>query len=128
VIASALARTFADTRGRWILAAHREAASELALSGIAAGRLSNVKIDRTFIDETGTRWVIDYKTGAHEGADTEAFLARELERYRAQLEGYVALAACLGSEAVRAGLYFPLLGAFRELPPADGSALPAARL
>jgi ATP-dependent helicase/nuclease subunit A len=116
LIRSALERTFADVRGRWILNAHPEAASELALSGIAAGRLCNVKIDRTFIDETGTRWVIDYKTGSHEGGDTEAFLTRELERYRAQLEGYLALAAALGTQQVRGGLYFPLLGAFRELP------------
>jgi ATP-dependent helicase/nuclease subunit A len=79
-----------------------------------------VKIDRTFVDATGTRWVIDYKTSSHEGADTEAFLRRELERYRTQLEDYRALAACLGSEVVRAGLYFPLLGAFRELPARDG--------
>jgi ATP-dependent helicase/nuclease subunit A len=116
VIVHALERTFADQRGRWILGPHPEAASELALSGIAAGRLRNVKIDRTFLDETGTRWVIDYKTGSHEGGDTDAFLARELERYRAQLEGYLALAAALGTQQVRAGLYFPLLGAFRELP------------
>jgi hypothetical protein len=38
-----------------------------------------------------------------------------LERYRSQLETYVALARGLGPNPVRAGLYFPLLGAFREL-------------
>ena len=39
----------------------------------------------------GVRWIIDYKTSVHEGADTAAFLDNELERYRGQLERYAAL-------------------------------------
>ncbi|HYB32409.1 MAG TPA: UvrD-helicase domain-containing protein [Steroidobacteraceae bacterium] len=113
---AAVRRTLADARGRWILSGeHRDAHSEWELSGVSGGRLRSLKIDRSFVDETGTRWVIDYKTSRHEGADLEGFLARELERYRPQLEGYRALAAQLGPEPVRAALYFPLLGAFREL-------------
>ncbi len=77
--------------------------------------MRSVVIDRTFIDADGTRWVIDYKTSRHEGSGVEAFLDSEVERYRAQLAGYVALLRGLGSEPVRAGLYFPLLGAFREV-------------
>jgi len=118
LILSALRATLADERGRWILGgAHREAHSELALTGLSAGRLRNVVIDRTFIDASGTRWVIDYKTSRHEGGALERFLDEELERYRAQLSTYVALARALGPEPVRAGLYFPLLRAFRELEP-----------
>jgi len=82
---------------------------------VSAGRLRSVKIDRSFVDETGIRWVIDYKTSRHEGADLDGFLAQELQRYRPQLEAYLGLAAALGSQPVRAALYFPLLGAFREL-------------
>ena len=41
-------------------------------------------------------------------------IARELERYDTQLHEYVQLAARLGGEPVRAALYFPLLGIFRE--------------
>jgi ATP-dependent exoDNAse (exonuclease V) beta subunit len=116
VVLAAIRRTLADERGRWILRHdHREAHSEWELSGVSGGRLRNVKIDRSFVDERGTRWVIDYKTSRHEGADLEGFLAQEMQRYRAQLEGYVALARSLGPEPVRAALYFPLLGAFREL-------------
>jgi ATP-dependent helicase/nuclease subunit A len=116
LILSALQRTLADPRGRWILsAAHREAHSEWQLSGVGEGRLRNVVVDRSFIDADGTRWVIDYKTSAHEGGDLEAFLASELERYRLQLLGYRALAAAHGPQPVRVALYFPLLGAFREL-------------
>jgi ATP-dependent helicase/nuclease subunit A len=116
LIVNALERTWQDERGRWLLsAAHREAASELALTGIAGGRLRSVKIDRSFIDEHGTRWVIDYKTSSHQGGDLEGFLARELERYQPQLAMYMELARAMGPQPVRAALYFPLLGAFREL-------------
>ena len=114
-----MSRSCTDERGRWILSsAHRDAASELALTGIAGGRLQNVIIDRTFVAD-GIRWVIDYKTSAHAGGDTEAFLNRELERYRAQLQNHSELARALGPEPVRAALYLPLLGAFRELPPLE---------
>ena len=59
----AIAQTLADERGRWILAAHAEGQSEFALSGPVDNRVMHLKIDRTFVDEDGTRWVIDYKTG-----------------------------------------------------------------
>ena len=116
LILSALRRTLADERGRWILSSrHRETHSELALTGLTGGRLRSVVIDRCFVDESGTRWVIDYKTSRHEGGDLEGFLEQEMQRYRPQLEEYRTLAAALGPQPVRAALYFPLLGAFREL-------------
>jgi hypothetical protein len=54
---------------------------------------------------------VDYKTSGHEGANVDAFLDRERERYAAQLGRY---ARALGG-ADRLGLYFPLLGGWREL-------------
>ena len=114
-VVEALARTVEDGKGRWILSrGHAQAGSELALTGLADGRLANVVIDRSFVDEQGTRWVIDFKTSPHEGGRLEDFVNRELERYRGQLEKYAALARGLGPEPVRAALYFPLLGVFRE--------------
>jgi ATP-dependent helicase/nuclease subunit A len=115
-VLEALTNTVGNERGRWIFAPeHREAHSELALTGIASGRLTQVIIDRSFVDRDGTRWVIDFKTSRHEGGGLDAFLTQELQRYRSQLETYVTLARGLGPNPVRAGLYFPLLGAFREL-------------
>jgi ATP-dependent helicase/nuclease subunit A len=115
-VVSAVRQTLSDARGRWILdSAHPQAHSEWQLSGVSAGRLRSVVIDRSFLDADGTRWVVDYKTSVHEGGGLEEFLAHELERYRPQLETYVDLARGLGPQPVRAALYFPLLGAFREL-------------
>ena len=116
LIVTALSQTLTDERGRWIFSPeHREARSELALTGVSEGRLRNIIIDRSFIDAGGTRWVVDFKTSRHEGGGLEAFLAEELARYRPQLETYRELAGALGPEPVRAALYFPLLRAFREL-------------
>jgi ATP-dependent exoDNAse (exonuclease V) beta subunit len=115
-VTQALVRTLDDKNGRWVFSsAHREARSELALTGLADSRLTNVVIDRTFIDENGVRWVIDFKTSRHEGAGLTEFLDRELDRYRPQLERNVAFAQRLGPEPVRAALYFPLMGELREL-------------
>jgi ATP-dependent helicase/nuclease subunit A len=116
IVIEALTRTVSSSRGRWIFAAeHHAARSEWALTGIAAGRLTNVVIDRTFVDRDGTRWVIDFKTSRHEGGGLDTFLEQEMARYRAQLETYVALARAIDTTPVRAGLYFPLLDVFREL-------------
>ena len=115
-VLAAVRQSLIDDRGRWILAAgHAEAHSEWELSGVSGGRLRSVVIDRSFVDERGARWVIDYKTSAHEGGGLEEFLDQEMERYRAQLTAYRDLARALGPQPVHAALYFPLLGAFREL-------------
>jgi ATP-dependent exoDNAse (exonuclease V) beta subunit len=116
-IVARLAELVHDPRARWLLfGPHREAASELPLSGVVDGALRNIVIDRMFVDADGTRWIIDYKTGVHAGAGLEEFLARELERYRPQLELYARMAAALGPELIRAALYFPWMGALVELP------------
>jgi ATP-dependent exoDNAse (exonuclease V) beta subunit len=115
-VREAVERTLADERGRWVLGRHASgAASELALTGLVGGRLESLRVDRTFVDDDGIRWVIDFKTGRHEGGDVVGFLDRELERYRAQLDRYRALASSLGPQPVRAALYFPLVGAFKVL-------------
>jgi ATP-dependent exoDNAse (exonuclease V) beta subunit len=115
-VGAALERTLADPRGRWLLdATQRAAASEIRLSGLEDGRIVAVVFDRSFIDAAGVRWIVDYKTSTHEGGGIEAFLASEVQRYRPQLARYAALARQLGPEPVRTALYFPLLGAFREV-------------
>jgi ATP-dependent exoDNAse (exonuclease V) beta subunit len=66
-------------------------------------------MDRVFSDE-GERWIVDYKTSRHEGADLESFLDREQGRYAGQLRSYGL--AIAGS---RQGLYFPLLRGWRQI-------------
>jgi ATP-dependent exoDNAse (exonuclease V) beta subunit len=114
----AVRRTLADERGRWLLdASHASAQSELALTGVVDNGLVSIVIDRTFLDATGMRWIVDYKTSSHEGAGLDEFLDNERERYRAQLERYAQLMQALGDEPIRLGLYFPLLSGWREWAP-----------
>ena len=116
-VAEALCGVLADDRGRWILdATHAQATSELRLSAHLDGQVAHVALDRTFVDAQGTRWIVDYKTGTHEGSDLEAFLDREQERYREQLGRYARIMAGFDSRPVRLALYFPLLQAWREWP------------
>ncbi len=118
-------RTLADPRGRWIFdAKHEDARSEWALAGIDNGVIVHVIVDRTFVAD-GVRWVVDFKTSAHEGADTESFLDSEEGRYRDQLARYGRLMQGLDEHPVRVALYYPLIdGGFRQVggpSPSGGS-------
>jgi ATP-dependent exoDNAse (exonuclease V) beta subunit len=120
-VTEALLRVHSDPKGRWILkAGYRDDMREQALSGQIDGEVVRAVFDRSFIDESGIRWVIDYKTSQHLGGGVERFLDREVERYRPQLQRYARLASRLGAEPVRLGLYFPLMCAWREWSPGDG--------
>ena len=122
-VCEALASALAEERGRWILGsgASHEAACELPVCGVLDGETVSVRVDRTFVDRDGTRWIIDYKTSSHEGAGLDAFLDNERERYRGQLEQYLQLFAQWEQRPVRTGLYFPLLREWREISAATAS-------
>jgi ATP-dependent helicase/nuclease subunit A len=118
-VRTALEHTRQDPRGRWIFdAGHRDARAELAVTGLLGESVERIVIDRSFIDDEGTRWIIDFKTSSHEGADTDAFLDEERRRYRPQLERYAALLRLYDdARPIRLGLYFPLLGGWRDWLP-----------
>jgi ATP-dependent exoDNAse (exonuclease V) beta subunit len=109
-VLSGLRRAIADERGRWILGPHEHAASEHRVTAVVDGAVRRLVVDRLFRTASGERWIVDYKTSSHEGADAEAFLDRERERYAAQLARY---ARAVGGDH-RLGLYFPLLRGWRE--------------
>ena len=115
-IAHALTGALSDQHATWLLGPRPDARSELRLTLCAQGGAKHLVLDRTFIDEQGVRWIIDYKTGTHEGADVEAFLDRERLRYAGQLELY---AQALGG-AAQLGLYFPLLNGWRAWKSTNG--------
>jgi ATP-dependent helicase/nuclease subunit A len=117
-VVSALIAVHRDERARWILKRRtRDDFREYALSGRWQGDVVRVVFDRSFVDEDGVRWVIDYKTSQHAGGSLDEFLDREVDRYRPQLHRYAQLARKLGPERVRVGLYFPLMRAWREWEP-----------
>ena len=123
----ALNTTVNSRRGQWILSAHPEAESELAIAGRIGNTLITGTIDRTFRDpDTQARWIIDYKTSQHQGASLEQFLNDEVRRYRDQMQSYATLLSRLTPGSIHLGLYFPLLDRWREWAFAEEDALTAA--
>jgi ATP-dependent helicase/nuclease subunit A len=113
-VIAAISTTLDDPRGRWLFSTdHTEARSEFALTGLHGGKFAHLVLDRTFVAD-GVRWIVDFKLSRHEGGAVQAFLDREQERYRGQLEEYAAVMRAIDVRPIRVGLYFPLLPGWRE--------------
>jgi ATP-dependent helicase/nuclease subunit A len=104
-VTAAIKLSLQDPRGRWILACQAQEHSEWALTAVIAGVTQQIVIDRTFVDEQGIRWIIDFKTGS---------LDDKLKLYQQQLEGYAAVLWQLEQRPIRLGLYFPGFGGWQE--------------
>lgn len=109
----AIENTLKDPRGRWILQAHNEHSSELALTAEVEGRIENLVIDRTFVHE-GVRWIIDYKTTTFDHDDLQSFLATEQEKYLQKMQIYKQALSRIDNRPIKMGLYFPALPAWQE--------------
>jgi len=117
-VRATLATMLREPRGRWMFdPSHADARSEWALTGVDGGETVHVVLDRTFVAD-GVRWIVDFKTGSHEGADATGFLDAEVERYRSQLERYQRIVAALDPEhPIKLALYHPRVpGGWREVP------------
>ena len=109
-VRAVLERAVSSGEGRWVLSGkHREAVNEYPLTAMLDDGLQRLVVDRSFIAVDGTRWIIDYKTGSHEGGDLPGFIRSESARYRAQLTAYRRAFALLDTRPTRTALYFPLL-------------------
>ncbi len=114
-VIKALEGVIGDRQGRFLLAPHQQARSEWALTAQLGGQRVHVIIDRTFVDEEGVRWIVDWKSSSHTGGDLETFLDREVERYREQLERYGAVLRLLEDRPQRRVLYFLMHQIMREV-------------
>ncbi len=107
--------TLKDAKGLWILQPHRDAQTEFALTVMNKNEVTQHIIDRTFVDDTGTRWIIDYKSIAMTGKDLQKFLDSEQAQYAEKMAEYAqAMRLMHGDEVIKLGLYFPLISAWRE--------------
>ena len=106
-------------KARWILSnQHQARQQEWALTFVENEVCKHFILDQSFIDQNGTRWIIDYKTGWHQDDDLDAWLDQELHRYTvetSQLPNYVKAVQALEPERqVKAALYFPMVDGWRE--------------
>jgi ATP-dependent exoDNAse (exonuclease V) beta subunit len=120
-------RAARDPQAQWILSAHVDAASETRWTGVVAGTLRTVQVDRVFragpaplsTDDNSTWWIVDYKTadyknaGDHSGQgaslDPEAALPGLRREFAPQIEAYAKVLRNLhgADAAVRGGIYYP---------------------
>jgi ATP-dependent helicase/nuclease subunit A len=110
----AISNTLADERGRWVLGLHKDMQTEFALTVVIKNKPEQLKIDKTFIDDTGKRWIIDYKTTPFSGTDLEIFLTAEQEKYAEKMHHYYQAMRTLDEKPIHLGLYFPSIPAWRE--------------
>ncbi len=112
-VVASIERAVADRRGNWLLSSeHGEAVAEWEL--LAAGK--RYVIDRSFVDEEGSRWIVDYKNSVpRENESIEQFSQRELATYGAQLQLYRELVSSFDKRPIRTALYFPRIAHWLEL-------------
>ncbi|HET7104362.1 MAG TPA: 3'-5' exonuclease, partial [Terracidiphilus sp.] len=110
-----------DVHGQWILSPHADAGSEAAWTGVLAGQVHAVRVDRVFraahaplAEGEDTWWIIDYKTAHEDGLDPSDALPRLRSLFAPQLEIYAAILRNLhGAQApIHAGLYYPRMAQF----------------
>lgn len=115
IIKTAIQNTLADERGRWILNhQHHEADSELPISVHTENDVYHYVIDRTFVDDNDTRWIIDFKVTQIDEDNPSVLLIKAQERYGSQLESYATAIRLYDNRPIKLGLYFPLFSGWCE--------------
>ncbi|MCZ6512529.1 MAG: UvrD-helicase domain-containing protein [Nitrospinae bacterium] len=105
----ALKNILKDEEGRRILKHYANEKAEYALTNLKDGAFKTRIIDRTFVDNEGVRWIVDYKTGEHEGSNLKKFFDDEIDRHRDQLVSYEQLIRLQGeTRKIKKALYYPL--------------------
>ena len=111
----AIKNTLNDTRGKWILTPHKQAKTEFPITAVIDNKVQQLIIDRTFIDEHHTRWIIDYKTAlCPADKNLTEFLTEQQKKYQEKMWHYHQAMNSLDEGRIRMGLYFPLIPAWRE--------------
>ena len=92
-----------------------DSAVEYSLTSIEDEGVANHIVDRTFIDDNGVRWIVDYKTSVSDDNNIDSFIAKQVEKYQPQLQRYGLLFNQLESRPQKWVLYFSYLDIWYEL-------------
>lgn len=105
VVVEAWKKLWADPKGQWLLnPRHTDCYREWAITVNTRQGVENIMIDFAFVDESNTRWIIDYKI-----VQTKDFALEALcEKYAPQLNRYATCVRQLEKRVVKKALYFPL--------------------
>lgn len=114
LINQAIKNTLDDKRGKWILYPHQENKSEYKITAVIDGEAQHLIIDRTFVDENGNRWIIDYKTTTFTATDLANFHSEEQEKYKVTMQKYAKAFSLMEERPIKMGLYFPAIPSWHE--------------
>lgn len=119
-LSKAVTNVQTDTSAHFLFDDYPDAQNEYAVSAYENGLVNRYRIDRTFVDEQGTRWIVDYKSTDTNNPDVVAFVDEQVQtRHRAQLEKYGALlreidqSGHVDTRPIKLAVYFPLLKQLR---------------
>tara|TARA_R110000824_G_scaffold288508_2_gene476644 strand:- start:228856 stop:232242 length:3387 start_codon:yes stop_codon:yes gene_type:complete len=117
VIKDNLRRCLQHDRADWLFDnSHQDSHCELAISDYRQQWRKEHIIDRTFIAD-GIRWIVDYKSSALTGNQTQAdFIRSQEELYSAQLHRYAELFRAMEKLPVKTALFFTALPYWHEIP------------
>lgn len=112
-VVSLLVNTVESEAGQWILKKRPGSGHEVQVSAYRNGRWIHRFLDCSFVEDN-VYWLADYKSPeCPEGMSEDAFVAREIERYRAKMEEYEQAVIDAGvTLPVKKVLFFP---AFKRL-------------
>jgi ATP-dependent helicase/nuclease subunit A len=114
-----------DPLAQWILSPHADAANEVRWTGVVAGSVRTVQVDRVFragptpqavaaSTNEDTWWIIDYKTAHEDGLDPSSALPEFRRQFAPQIEAYAAVLRNLRGANIHlcGGLYYARMALF----------------
>ncbi|MDD9891344.1 MAG: UvrD-helicase domain-containing protein [Gammaproteobacteria bacterium] len=88
-VTTAITQTISSKEFDWVFDhTSTDSHCEYSVSILVNGKIQTHIIDRTFIDEQGVRWIIDYKSGTPKNEDECEFIARQKRAHSPQLNRY----------------------------------------
>jgi len=99
-----------DHQAHFIFETYKIEQNEYGLSTFEDGIVKKSIIDRTFVDNQGVRWIVDYKSTPTKSKDLRAFAQEQVKmRHQKQLEEYGDLMNEIDSRPIQLAVYFPLI-------------------
>jgi len=104
-----------DADAKFLFADYAIQKNEMTLAAFEEGLVNQYRIDRTFVDDQNTRWIVDYKTTYTQSEDVDAFIDEQIEaRHKRQLHKYGELMSQIDDRPITLAVYFPMLSKLRS--------------
>lgn len=104
-----------DSQAHFIFQPYAIQQNEYPLACYQDGSVQTFRIDRTFVDQQGIRWVVDYKSTFTKQLQLDDFVDQQVQlRHRKQLQKYGKLISQIDERPIKLAVYFPLLNQLRS--------------